>query len=159
MPEPHISKQTPISADPVSSLVGEFLEEKRKERQEELERLKPRRRIPFRAPLLIAVVLAIWIGPSLMPPREPVLTPETMEHGARITLYLASLRIREYVEKNKRLPVSLSQAGVDTPGLVYSRTSDSVFELSTRVSGTKLTYRSTMPDSVFLGRARLRGIG
>lgn len=157
MPESFL-KQTPIATDPVGSLVGEFLEEKKKERQEERARNAPRKRNPLVIPLLIATVLAIWIGPSLVPRQEPELTPETMEQGARISMYLASLRVREYLEANRRLPVSLTQVGVDTTGLVYVRRADNVFELSTRVQGTKLTYRSTMPDSVFLGKARLRGI-
>lgn len=157
MPESSL-KQTPIATDPVGSLVGEFLEERRKERQEEKARNAPRKRNPLVIPLLVAIVLAVWIGPSFMPRQEPELTPETVEQGARITVYLASLRVRNYLEANRRLPASLSQVGVDTTGLVYMRRPDNVFELSTRVRGTKLTYRSTMPDSVFLGNARLRGI-
>lgn len=157
MPDP-VSKQTPIATDPVGSLVGEFLEEKKKERQEEKARSAPRKRNQFVIPLLLATVLAVWIGPSLTASEEPQLTAETMEQGARITVYLASLRVRQYLEANKRLPASLTQVGVDTTGLLYQRRSDSTFELSTRVQGAKLTYRSTMPDSVFLGNARLRGI-
>jgi hypothetical protein len=158
MSNPQLSKPTPIGNDPVGSLVGEFLDEKKKERAEEKARQAPRKRNPFVLPFLIAVVLAIWIGPSLMAPPEPVLTVETMEHGARVTVYLASLRVREYRAKHQRLPLTLTEAGVDSTGLLYSRSSESVFELSTRVQGTKLTYRSTMPDSVFLAGTGLRGI-
>ena len=94
-----------------------------------------------------------------MPPREPVLSQETLEQGAKLTLYLASLRVRSYLETHKRLPPNLAQAGVDSVGIGYVRASDSIFELSTRVQGTRLVYRSTLPDSVFLGpHIRIRGI-
>ncbi len=151
--------RTPIANDPVGSLVGEFMEEKRKELQEEKARQAPRKRNPFAVPVLLALCLAIWIAPSLMPPREPSLSPATMEQGARLTLYLASLKIREYNDVHKRLPPNLAQAGVDSTGIVYWRSTDSAFELSTRVQGTRLVYKSTQPDSAFLGpQLRIRGI-
>lgn len=159
MPDPQFAKLTPVANDPVGSLVGEFMQEKKKERLEEKARLAVRKRNPLVIPFLVALCLAIWVAPSLMPPREPPLPPETLEQGARLTLYLASLRVREYHESHKRLPPNLEQAGVDTTGIAYSRTTESVFELSTRVQGTRLVYRSTLPDSVFLGgNLRIRGI-
>ena len=82
-----------------------------------------------------------------------------IEQSARLTLYLASLRVREYQTAHNRLPPNLQQAGVDTAGLTYHRTSESIFELSTRVQGSRLVYKSSMPDSVFLGHVRIRGIG
>ena len=159
MPDPRFPKPTPIATDPVGAIVGEFVLEKKKELQEEKARLAVRKRSPLLVPFLTVVCLAIWIAPSLMPPREPPLTQETLEQGARLTLYLASLRVREYLDSHKRLPASLTQAGVDTAGMVYRRTTDSAFELSTRVQGTRLVYKSTLPDSVFLGpNVRIRGI-
>lgn len=150
---------TPVANDPVGSLVGEFIEEKLKEKQEEKARLAPRRRNPLVVPLLFAVTLAIWIAPSLMPPREPVLPPDTIERSARLTLYLASLRVRDYATKNGTLPADLIQAGVDTSGLTYTRVSNSAFELTSRVQGSRMVYRSTQPDSQFLGASlRIRGI-
>lgn len=148
-----------MANDPVGSLVGEFMEEKRKERQEEKARQIPRKRNPFVVPILFAICLSVWVAPSLMPPREPTLSPDMMERSARLTLYLASLRIREYLHTHKRLPANLVQAGVDTTGIVYVRSTDSVFELSTRVQGTRMVFRSTLPDSVFLGASlRIRGM-
>lgn len=159
MPDPQFAKPTPVANDPVGSLVGEFMQEKKKERLEEKARLAVRKRNPLVIPFLVALCLAIWVAPSLMPPREPPLPPETLEQSARLTLYLASLRVREYHDSHKRLPPNLEQAGVDTTGIAYSRATESVFELSTRVQGTRLVYRSTLPDSVFLGgHLRLRGI-
>ena len=159
MSNPQSSRRTPLSTDPVGSIVGEFMEEKRKEWQEEKARQAPKKRNPFVLPFLIALCLGVWIAPSLMPPREPGLTPETLTQGARVNLYLASLRVREYRATYRRLPANLVQAGVDTTGIIYVRSSDSVFELSTRVHGARMVYRSTLPDSVFLGaNLRIRGI-
>ena len=158
MAESRTAKRTPLSTDPVGAIVGEFIEEKRREIKEEKERLAPRKRSPFVLPFLMVLCLAVWIAPSLMPPREPVLEPEMIERGARLNLYLVSLRIRQYQAQHKQLPATLQQAGVDTTGLTYTRHSSSVYELSTQVLGSKMVYRSTQPDSLFLGGQRIRGI-
>ena len=154
-----LPKRTPLANDPVGSLVGEFMEEKRREIQEEKSRRAPKKRNPFVLPLMIVLCAFIWIAPSLMPPREPTLSPEMLEQSAKLTLYLTSLRVKGYVETHKRLPPDLAQAGADSTGIEYTRLSDSDFELSTRVQGARLVYRSSQPDSVFLGpNLRIRGI-
>ena len=159
MPDPRYPKLTPVATDPVGALVGEFVQEKKKEFQEEKARQAARKRSPLVVPFLAVLCLAIWIAPSLMPPREPTLSQETLEQSARLSLYLASLRVRDYHDSHKRLPASLSQVGVDSTGIDYLRSAGSNFELSTRVQGTRLVYKSTIPDSVFLGpNVRIRGI-
>ena len=158
MPDPQFSNRGPEKNTPIGSLVGEFMEEKRKELEVEKAR-KRRRRSPFLVPFLVALCLFVWVAPSLVPPREPPLSPETVERGARLTLYLASLRVRDYFTTHKALPENLTQAGVDTTGIEYKRHTASVFELATRVTGVRMVYRSTFPDSVFLGATlRVRGI-
>ena len=158
MPDHRFPNPTPVANDPVGAIVGEFVQEKKKEQQEEKARMAKRKRSPFVVPLLGVICLAIWIAPSLMPPREQPVSPATLEQGARLTLYLASLRVRGYLDANKRLPADLMQAGVDTTGIAYTRSADSVYELSTHIQGTRLVYRSTLPDSVFLGpNLRIKG--
>ncbi len=159
MPDPRFPKLTPVASDPVGALLGEFVEEKKKEQKEEKARQSARKRSPLVVPFLAVLCLAIWIAPSLMPAREEPLTQETLEQSARLTLYLASLRVRGYHDTHKALPANLTLAGVDTAGIEYSRMADSVYELSTRIQGTRLVYRSTLPDSVFLGpNLRIKGI-
>ena len=154
-----LPRRTPLANDPVGSLVGEFMEARQKEHQEENARQIGKKRDPFWIVFLLALCSAIWIAPSFIPSREPTLSQATLEQGAKLTLYLASLRVREYLETNSRLPASLPQAGVDSAGINYLRNSRTVFELSTQVQGTRLLYRSTMPDSVFLGpNLRIPGI-
>lgn len=157
MAESQTAKRTPLSTDPVGAIVGEFVEEKRREIKEEKARQAPRKRSPFVVPLLLVLCALVWVSPSLMPPLEPTVAPEIIERGARLNLYLASLRIRQYEAQHKRLPANLIQAGVDTAGVTYSH-NNSVFELSTHVLGSKMVYRSTQPDSLFLGADRIRGI-
>ncbi|HEX6260069.1 MAG TPA: hypothetical protein VFZ51_05405 [Woeseiaceae bacterium] len=159
MRDPQVANRTPLGNDTVGSLVGEFMEEKRRERQEEKARQAPKKRNPLVIPLLVLLCAGIWTTSMLMPAQTPVLTHETLEQSARLSLYLASLRVREYVAANKRLPANLLDAGVDTTGITFTRASSSHFELSTTVQGSRLVYRSTMPDSAFLGpRLHIRGI-
>jgi hypothetical protein len=154
-----LPKRTPLANDPVGSLVGEFMEEKRREIQEEKARRLPKKRSPFVIPLMIVLCAFVWIAPSLMPPREPPIPQQTLEQSAKLTLYLASIRVKGYLDSHKRLPPNLTQAGVDSTGIEYARTSESIFELSTRVQGTRIVYRSSVPDSVFLGpKLRIRGM-
>lgn len=161
MPDSRTDNRTPLSThsvEAVGSLVGEFIEEKSREEREEKARQGPRKRNPIVLPLLTVLCLAVWIAPSLMPPRESQIAPELIERSARLNLYLTSLRVREYLARNKRLPADLVQAGADTTGISYSPLTNSQFELSTRVQGARMVYRSVQPDSVFLGNLRVRGI-
>jgi hypothetical protein len=159
MPDPRFPKPTPIAVDPVGALVGEYVEERKKEIQAAKARHTSRKRSPLVVPLLVAVCLAIWIAPSFMLPREPEISQETLEKSARLSLYLASLRVRAYLDTHKRLPANLTQVGVDTVGVFYWRSTNTTFELSTTFQGTRLVYQSTLPDSVFLGAGvRIKGI-
>ena len=105
------------------------------------------------------VCIGLWIVPSVVPSREPVLTSERVEQNARLNLYLTSLRVREYVAANRKLPASLAELGVDSIGVGYARGARTEFELSMRVNGMPVVFKSTVPDSVFLGEnLRIRGI-
>lgn len=162
MPDSRTDNRTPLSTqsvEAVGSLVGEFIEEKSREQREEKARQGPRKRNPLVLPLMTALCLAVWIAPSLIPQRESQIAPELVERSARLNLYLTSLRVREYRARHKRLPADLVQAGADTTGISYSPLTNSEFELSTRVQGARMVFRSAQPDSVFLGaNLRVRGI-
>ncbi len=158
MTDPESAHRSSPPADTVGSLVGEFMDAKAREKKEEMARQVPRRRHPLVAPMLFALCLAVWLAPSLMLPRSAVPTVEMLEQGARVSLYLTSLQVRQFQDSTQRLPATLVEAGADSTGIDYSRSTDSVFELSTKVQGTSLIYRSTQPDSVLLGGLRIRGI-
>jgi hypothetical protein len=158
MPDHQSAKRTPLSNTPVGTLVGEFMEEKARELQDGKTRKVQRKRHPLTVPVLLVLCLAVWISPSLMPQREPMLPPELIERGTRLSLYLASLRIRQYQATHQRLPADLAEAVVDSTGITYATHGTAAFELSSRVRGVPMVYRSTQPDSVFLGNDRIRGI-
>ena len=110
--------------------------------------------------LVLAAVLcvALWAAPAIVPSQEPALSPQAAEQNARLNLYLTSLRVREYIAANRKLPESLAELGVDH-GVEYSRGARTEFELSIRVNGTPVVFKSTVPDSVFLGEnLRIHGI-
>ena len=104
--------------------------------------------------LVAAALLCIglWVAPSFATPPGPQMTRAAVEQNARLNLYLTSLKVREYIATNHRLPESLGVLGVDSIGIEYSRTR-SQFELVMHVHGRPLVYRSTIPDSVFLGES------
>ena len=112
----------------------------------------------FVLPLLVAACVAAWAAPALVPPRTEALTPAIVENGARLNLYLASLQVREYLAAHRKLPATLDEAGGSSTAIDYVRGAGSHFELSTTALGARMVYRSPVPDSVFLGRQRVRGI-
>ena len=162
MADQRAARPTPTSNDPVDALIGEFIAEKRKEKQEEQEKarkMEPGRHRPLILGILVVLCVAVWAAPIYLPSREVTIPTSTLENSAKLNLYLASIRVRDYQAANRKLPDNLAQAGVDTTGIVYWRSTDAVFELSTRIEGTRIVYRSTVPDSVFLGpNLRVRGI-
>ena len=118
------------------------------------------RQLRYNITLIAAALLCIglWVAPSFATPPEPEMTREAAEQNARLNLYLTSLKVREYLAANHRLPESLGVLGVDSIGIDYSR-SRSQFELSTRVLGRPLVFKSTVLDSMFLGEnLRITGI-
>lgn len=153
-PTPH--SPSPASRDSVDAIIGEFIAVKKQEKAEEIaaeqagERRKKR---PILAAFAVIVCAAIWILPSFLMPQNPPPTPERLEAGARVTIYLASERIRTFQQRSGRLPDRLSDAGVDSNGLSYRKSSAVDFELSTEVNGARLQYRSTTPPTAFLGSA------
>ena len=160
MADEQIQRGTPRANDQVNAFVGEFTAEQRREKAAQRATRHPS---PLRYNIILVaatlVCVGLWIGPSFAPSREAVMTPEKVEQNARLNLYLTSLRVREYVAANRKLPDTLAELGVDPSGMEYSRGAGSIFELSMRVNGTPVVFTSTVPDSVFLGEnLRIRGI-
>jgi hypothetical protein len=149
-----MSHPTPASSgrddDHVRALVGEFMEEKKRERKLELDRQKTRKRSPIVTVVAAIVCAMVWILPSLNPPPLLAPSPERVDASARMQVYLAAQRVVAYQRAHGRLPADLHQAGVDSSGLTYWRSTDSLFELRTIAGGVPLAYRSTMKQAEFL---------
>jgi hypothetical protein len=150
-----MSQPTPATSrsvdDPVRALVGEFLEEKQRERTIELAKQQERKRSPVVTILAAVVCGLVWILPSVNPPEVLAPAPEQVDASARMQVYLAAQRVFAYQRANGRLPADLPQAGVDSTGLTYWRSTDSLFELRTIAGGVPVAYRSTMNQAAFLG--------
>ena len=149
MTDSRVAQRPALPADPVGSIIGELMEARA---------AASHRRNLVVLPLLVAACVAAWAAPALVPPQAEALTPATVENGARLNLYLASLQVREYLATHRTLPATLDEAGGASTGIAYVRGAGSYFELSTTALGARMVYRSSVPDSVFLGRQRVRGI-
>jgi hypothetical protein len=138
------------SRETVRALVGEFLEQKKLEGDEAAKREGSPR---MRAVLTVVAVITcaiVWVLPSLYQP--PVEVPSFMRQDAstRMTLFLAAERLRAYQRAHGKLPPTLAEAGVDTTGIAYWRSTNTTFELSGMANGGKITFRSSMTNPEFL---------
>jgi hypothetical protein len=150
---PTPSPGSPQPSETVRSLVGEFLDEKRRETTDS-SLVDPRGRA--RTALLVVALITcaiVWILPSLYKPPVETPSPQRVEAGTRMTLFLASERVRSYRHSHGALPATLAEAGVDSTGLTYQRANDSTFEVTGQSGGQIITYRSNMNNSAFLGDA------
>jgi hypothetical protein len=111
---PTSARNTGIPVDALAqSLASEYLVEKKEElaaagRARRLRR--PWRRIFSIAAMVVCAV--VWLIPSLGSTRTPALPAQRQDASARLTLFLAAQRVREYERRHGRLPASISQTGV-----------------------------------------------
>lgn len=146
------AKPNPAGSDEtVRALVGEFYEERKKEVTREVSvHQSPRRRSPGITIFAVIVCAAVWLLP-LMRQDIYIPSPERVDASARMQVFLAAQRVFAYQKSTGRLPADLQQAGVDSNGLTYWRSTDSLFELRVVAGGVPVAYKSTMPPSEFLG--------
>ncbi len=148
---------SPQSQDTVRALVGEFFDEQKLELagKSDAERTRRLRKVlgvlAFVAFVAFVACAAVWILPSFHGPTAPRVSPDQVDAGARMTLFLAGERIRSFRQSHGVLPRSLAAAFVDSTGLAYVRGPDTTFELSTVANGKRITYLSTMRIADFLG--------
>jgi len=141
---------TPMG-NPVQALVGEFLEEKEREAREMSAIGRVSRARTLMAVLLSIACAAAWILPSFY--EAPAYSPSPARVGAsaRMTVFLAAQRVLAWQKANGSLPSDLIQAGADSAGLTYVRSTDSLFEIHAAAGGEKVTFRSSMTPASFLG--------
>ncbi len=145
---------SPESREQVDALVGAFLEEKSREREEERARQRPRRGRPILTAVLVVLCGAAWIAPTFLPQHETAPSTALMARSARITLYLASLDVRAFHDSAGRFPTSLDEAGADTAGIAYTHSAGSEeFALSTLVNGQPFIYHASTSDSAVIDTA------
>jgi hypothetical protein len=137
--------------DKVRALVGEYLDERKRETRENAAQDGRRRRSPVLTVFAAIVCAGVWLLPSFAPAVDLAPSPTREDASARMNVFLAAQRVYEYQRANGRLPVDLAQAGVDSTGLTYWRSTDSLFEIRVTAAGEQLAFKSSMHPAAFLG--------
>jgi hypothetical protein len=103
---------------------------------------------------LLGAVLLIaqpeWLaGPKALPAETPPVAAASM----RIALLRERDRVRDYVQRNGRLPATLAQAGGVAPGISLSGLSDGSFTLVGETADSIITLHSGDSVVAFLGES------
>ena len=138
----------------VRSLVTEFAEEKVKERELEV-RQRRRRKNTLLVPGLVVACLGAWLLPFPRPASAAQSQPIgfTMASG-RLTLLLAARRIETFRARHRRLPSTLTDAGIDERGMSYTPSRGATFIVQLPVGEALLTFDSSMSPAVFVDDAK-----
>lgn len=139
----------------VAAMVSEIMEEARKNAEEAAP--APSRRISSVVAALIVMALCAWawIAPPswLVPP--PVAPPsrEYREASTRVALALHAQRIEAYRSSHGRLPRTKQEVGIVSDQVTYDRADSLSYELTSRVDGQPVSYKSSQPRDRYLAEA------
>jgi hypothetical protein len=148
---------------PKSEIVGalaDVLEDQKTKARARNEAAGPQSRQtgPFKVVALLALALVsvyLWFGsPSwLSTEKDNPVSPQLVEAGARMEVYLTALRVEDYRTQEGRLPGSLAEAGAEDSKVEYERLDGQRYRLSLSVPSGVVSYLSTSPLEAFLGDA------
>ena len=141
------------------TLAGEYLIGKEEEREAEARKRRPPR--PWRRIASIAMIAAcgaVWLVPSLGTRPTPALSAGRQDASARLTLYLASRRVRDFEERTGRLPNTGVESGISDSRIAYRLTGRNSFALSLSQNGQRWVLPSTAADTSYLHEA-MRDLG
>jgi hypothetical protein len=100
-----------------------------------------------------AIVLVLqpdWlVGPDAPPPETPAVAAASL----RVTLLRERGQVFAYLKQFGRLPETLTDAGVTTPGLSYQRIGATEFRLQARAGDSLLTLNAADSTVPFLGNS------
>lgn len=149
-------RPTPAQPAPkVAALVTEIMEEARKNAAQPT--AAPPSPIPryLSATIVIALCAWVWLAPPEWLVPRPAAPPsqEYREASARVALALHAQRVESYRVERGRLPRTKIDVGIASDQITYSRGDDGTYELSTRVDGQLVRYRSTQPREQYLTAA------
>ena len=139
----------------VAALVTEIMEEARKNAEQPAPS-KSRGVISLvSAGLVFALCAWAWIAPPvwLVPRPIPAPSREYREAGTRVALALHAQRIEAYRASHGHLPRSKQEVGIASDQISYDRTDSLNFELTSRVDGQPVSYRSTQARDRYLAEA------
>jgi len=139
----------------VAAMVSEIMEEARKNADEA--NARPSRRFPSWVVAIIASAMCAWawIAPPawLMPHRVAPASREYREASVRVALALHAQRIEAYRASHGRLPRTKEDVGIPGDDVTYDRLDGLSFELSSRVDGQPVSYKSSQPRDRYLAEA------
>ena len=139
----------------VAALVTEIMEEAKKNAEQPAP--SKSRRIPsyVAASLVFALCAWAWIAPPPWLVPAPVAAPsrEYREASTRVALALHAQRIEAYRASHGKLPATKQEVGIMSDQITYDRSDNSNFELSARVDGQPVSYKSSQPRDRYLAEA------
>ena len=137
----------------VQSLVAEFMEEKR--RANEAATLRAPRRINRNivTAMLALLCLGAWLAPYPTSFSYAPADPNVERASARVRLYLVAQSVARFKVQHGRLPLRLSEAGVEGHDIVFVRANDRDFALHWRDRNDTPSYDSSQPTRSILGNA------
>ena len=144
--------EQPTRNEKLSGMVREYYEQKKSQDVPIVAKQVPFLRSPLVAVTAITLCVAAWVVPPVIDRATPFASSEEMDRSARLSIYLASLSVREAQARVGRIPMSKSEASVVDSAISYRRLSDSTFELSTVAGERTVAYRSTSDIALFLRR-------
>ncbi|MGH7586956.1 MAG: hypothetical protein ACREMH_11970 [Gemmatimonadales bacterium] len=138
----------------------------RAEHQEQVQRQRSRRPVSklLVAGLLTFTSLTAWLliaRPDwIFAPTASAQSPQQLEAGLRIGLYLEARRIHEYQARRGRPPRALTEAGGSPAGSHYTLRDDGRWTLEAAQAGQSLRITSDDSLSTFLGTSftTIRGV-
>lgn len=115
---------------------------------------RPWRRIVSIAAIVVCGV--VWLVPTLGTRPVPEVSAQRADAGARLTVFFAVQRVREFETRRGRLPTTLAEAGVSDARLSYRRAGGNTFVIGLSEAGMRWELPSTAADSAYLRDALSR---
>src|SRR5688572_12040213 len=145
----------PTSKANVAAIVGEIMEEARKNAEEPAPSKSRFMPSYVAATLVFAMCAWAWIAPPpwLVPKPPAGPSREYRDASARVALALHAQRIEAYRASHGRLPRTKLEVGIASDQIAYDRSDNLSFELSTRVDGQPVVYKSSHPRDRYLAEA------
>jgi hypothetical protein len=139
----------------VAALVTEIVEEARRNAEEPAP--SKSRVIPsyVAAGLVFALCAWAWVAPPAWLVPRPIAAPSRnyREASTRVALALHAQRVEAFRSSHGYLPRSKQEVGIASDQIVYVVTDSLAFQLSARVDGETITYRSSQPRDRYLAEA------
>lgn len=106
----------------------------------------------FMVILAVASLATLFLQPAWLFPRAPEQSQELRDASLRVRMYVEIDKIERFKSAKGSYPDDLTEAAVDTAGLVYVLSGND-YTLTGTDRGLSLTYFSTTPPKEFLGNS------